>query len=429
MNDIKSNVDKYNFFSNYNVNSNSASTSSVNTGQVKGFMITMEDVREYQENKDNNRINPNLWFPDIENFKLNDSTTMNNPTSISTSNIPNGSVNVDTHTVNNSVSQLRSNAPTFSNSPASSNSNYVNKATIDFSRISTNANDAINGNFIKEENVHKEFWEGDLTFVKRNDGSIQIIKDGVVMGYTDEFGINRIIDDVNNTDVSDSSSSITGNTSTPSSGSSTTGNTSTPSSGSTTTGNTSTPSSGSTTTGNTSTPSSGSPTTGNTSTASSGSATTGDTSTPSSGSATTGNTSTPSFGSTTTGNTSTASYGSATTGNTSTPSFESPTVGNTSTPWGQFNPTENNFTPETSSTVSNNDTFNSANDGSLDSDNINNYKDLTNLYFGNAEAGSNNYTNSDTYMFDGLIHPKYTSPNNEELKNSLFNIPYIDDNK
>ena len=80
------------------------------------------------------------------------------------------------------------------NSSFELSSNQVNEPTINFSRISTNVNDALNGNFIKEESIHKEFWEGDLTFVKRDDGSIQILKDGVVMGYTDELGLNNSVE-------------------------------------------------------------------------------------------------------------------------------------------------------------------------------------------------------------------------------------------
>lgn len=71
-----------------------------------------------------------------------------------------------------------------------SSTSTVDVSNIDFSRISSNANDAISGNFIKEENIHKEYWQGELTFIKRDDGSIQILKDGVVMGYTDAKGLN-----------------------------------------------------------------------------------------------------------------------------------------------------------------------------------------------------------------------------------------------
>ena len=71
-----------------------------------------------------------------------------------------------------------------------SSTNTVDVSNIDFSRISSNASDAISGDFIKEENIHKEYWQGELTFIKRDDGSIQILKDGVVMGYTDAKGLN-----------------------------------------------------------------------------------------------------------------------------------------------------------------------------------------------------------------------------------------------
>ena len=123
---------------------------------------------------------------------------------------------------------------------------------MDFSRISTNANDAVNGNFINEENVHKEFWEGDLTFVKRDDGSIQILKDGVVMGYTDELGISKIVNDVSVNDNSSSmpNSSSTSNGATSGTSSSTTTNGASSSTGSSTTANGASSSTGSSTTTN-----------------------------------------------------------------------------------------------------------------------------------------------------------------------------------
>jgi len=66
----------------------------------------------------------------------------------------------------------------------------IHPGSIDFSRITTNANDAINGNFLDEDRILTQYWNGNLTYKRREDGSIQIIKDGVVMGYTDERGIN-----------------------------------------------------------------------------------------------------------------------------------------------------------------------------------------------------------------------------------------------
>ena len=44
----------------------------------------------------------------------------------------------------------------YTNSSFELSSNQVNEPTINFSRISTNVNDALNGNFIKEEKVTDE---------------------------------------------------------------------------------------------------------------------------------------------------------------------------------------------------------------------------------------------------------------------------------
>ena len=65
----------------------------------------------------------------------------------------------------------------------------INASQLDFSKISSNAGDAASGDFIQEGNVHKEYWEGELQLVPREDGTIQIVKDGTVMGYTTEEGV------------------------------------------------------------------------------------------------------------------------------------------------------------------------------------------------------------------------------------------------
>ncbi len=66
----------------------------------------------------------------------------------------------------------------------------IDSSQLDFSKISSTAGDAASGDFIQEGNVHKEYWEGELQLVPREDGTIQIVKDGQVMGYTTEEGIN-----------------------------------------------------------------------------------------------------------------------------------------------------------------------------------------------------------------------------------------------
>lgn len=65
----------------------------------------------------------------------------------------------------------------------------IDSSQLDFSKISSTAGDAASGDFIQEGNVHKEYWEGELQLVPREDGTIQIVKDGTVMGYTTEEGV------------------------------------------------------------------------------------------------------------------------------------------------------------------------------------------------------------------------------------------------
>lgn len=66
----------------------------------------------------------------------------------------------------------------------------IDSSQLDFSKISSTAGDTASGDFIQEGNVHKEYWEGELQLVPREDGTIQIVKDGTVMGYTTEEGVN-----------------------------------------------------------------------------------------------------------------------------------------------------------------------------------------------------------------------------------------------
>ena len=65
----------------------------------------------------------------------------------------------------------------------------VTSSQLDFSKISATAGSAALGSFIAEDKVHKEYWEGELQLVPREDGTIQIVKDGTVMGYTTEEGV------------------------------------------------------------------------------------------------------------------------------------------------------------------------------------------------------------------------------------------------
>ncbi|HIT21423.1 MAG TPA: hypothetical protein IAB56_00430 [Candidatus Scybalousia intestinigallinarum] len=66
----------------------------------------------------------------------------------------------------------------------------ITSSQLDFSKISATAGSAALGSFIAEDKVHKQYWEGELQLVPREDGTIQIVKDGTVMGYTTEEGVN-----------------------------------------------------------------------------------------------------------------------------------------------------------------------------------------------------------------------------------------------
>ena len=63
--------------------------------------------------------------------------------------------------------------------------NSIGWEDIDFSKISTNHQDAMNGNFIDESKIRKEYWkDGNLELREESDGVIAIYKDGVPMGRT-----------------------------------------------------------------------------------------------------------------------------------------------------------------------------------------------------------------------------------------------------
>lgn len=82
---------------------------------------------------------------------------------------------------------------TNSTSESYSNSGSIDPNTIDYSRISTNAEDALKGDFINESNVKTEYFKdgGNITYQVRDDGSVLISKDGVAMGYTDKENLDR----------------------------------------------------------------------------------------------------------------------------------------------------------------------------------------------------------------------------------------------
>ncbi|MCI8588592.1 MAG: cell wall hydrolase [Bacilli bacterium] len=63
-------------------------------------------------------------------------------------------------------------------------------ASVDYTKIASTAQGALEGNFIDDSKVHKESFEGELEFVTRDDGSVVITKNGVPIGFTTQDGIN-----------------------------------------------------------------------------------------------------------------------------------------------------------------------------------------------------------------------------------------------
>jgi len=61
---------------------------------------------------------------------------------------------------------------------------------VDYSKISTSATGALSGDFIDSSKIRKStFEDGELEFITRPDGSVQIVKNGTVLGYTTQEGI------------------------------------------------------------------------------------------------------------------------------------------------------------------------------------------------------------------------------------------------
>lgn len=66
------------------------------------------------------------------------------------------------------------------------NSGKLDYNQIDFSKISSGRDDALNGNFFSEDSLLTEYWKGDLTYSKDNNGIVAIYKGDTLMGFTQE---------------------------------------------------------------------------------------------------------------------------------------------------------------------------------------------------------------------------------------------------
>lgn len=70
------------------------------------------------------------------------------------------------------------------NADVISGTGEIDFENIDFSRISTNSEDAKNGDFIAKNKVLTDYWKNgeNLTYEVKDDGTILIYKDGIAMG-------------------------------------------------------------------------------------------------------------------------------------------------------------------------------------------------------------------------------------------------------
>lgn len=115
-------------------------------------------------------------------------------TNTSTSNINNDiRIKEITNTIVNSLS-LVSNIPVENydlDENELSKEGILNKDSIDFSRIATSASNVKNGNFVVIKNT--KYWgdTGNLTYKIRDDGTVAIMEDSVILGFTDLNGINQ----------------------------------------------------------------------------------------------------------------------------------------------------------------------------------------------------------------------------------------------
>lgn len=122
------------------------------------------------------------------NGSENKSITTN--TNSSTDNLGSISINNTPTTINNSINATN-NAPLeeYDLSEPMSKEGVLDRNNLDFSRIATTAGNAKDGNFVNVKSP--EYW-GDnapLTYKVRDDGTVAISEDGVILGFTDLEGI------------------------------------------------------------------------------------------------------------------------------------------------------------------------------------------------------------------------------------------------
>ncbi len=112
-------------------------------------------------------------------------------TTSSTGNINSIKINEITSTIGNSLNNIANSAIENYDldEPELSKEGVLNRDDLDFSRIGSTAGNVKDGNFINVKNP--EYWgdTGDLTYKIRDDGTVAISEDGVILGFTDLQGI------------------------------------------------------------------------------------------------------------------------------------------------------------------------------------------------------------------------------------------------
>lgn len=112
-------------------------------------------------------------------------------TTSSTGNINSIKINEITSTIGNSLNTIANSAIENYDldEPELSKEGVLNRDDLDFSRIGSTAGNVKDGNFINVKNP--EYWgdTGDLTYKIRDDGTVAISEDGVILGFTDLQGI------------------------------------------------------------------------------------------------------------------------------------------------------------------------------------------------------------------------------------------------
>lgn len=108
-------------------------------------------------------------------------------------------INITSKTFNNPINTIN-NAPIENydlDEQSLTKEGKLNKETIDFSRIATSSANAKNGKFITVKNT--KYWgdTGELTYKMRDDGTIAIMEDGIILGFTDFRGIKEEVQETN----------------------------------------------------------------------------------------------------------------------------------------------------------------------------------------------------------------------------------------